>query len=58
MPSEGKEFLRNYLDNIAGTVTAGLGLVDILNTIKENNAPLVEFGRHICLRSRHEVIVV
>lgn len=34
MPSGGKEFLRNYLADIAGTVTAELGLVDILNTIK------------------------
>lgn len=29
-----KEFLRNYLADIAGTVTAELGLVDILNSIK------------------------
>lgn len=32
--SEGKEFLRNYLADIAGTITAELGLVDILDTIK------------------------
>lgn len=34
MPSGSKEFLRNYLADIAGTVTAELGLVDILNIIK------------------------
>ncbi len=34
MPSGGKEFLRNYLADIAGTVTAELGLVDILNMVK------------------------
>lgn len=33
--SESKEFLRNYLADIAGTVTAELGLVDILNSIKK-----------------------
>lgn len=32
LPSGGKEFLRNYL---AGTITAELGLVDILNTLKK-----------------------
>lgn len=35
MPLGGKEFLRNCLADIAGTVTAELGLVDILNAIKE-----------------------
>lgn len=34
MPSSSKEFLRNYLADIAGTVTTELGLVDILNTLK------------------------
>lgn len=33
--SEAKEFLRNYLADIAGTITAELGLVDILSTIKK-----------------------
>lgn len=33
-PSDGKEFMINYIADIAGTVTAELGLVDILNTIK------------------------
>lgn len=35
LPSGGKEFLRNYLADIAGTITAELGLVDILNTLKK-----------------------
>lgn len=35
MPSGEKEFLRNYLADIAGTITAELGLVDILNEIKK-----------------------
>lgn len=35
MPSGGKEFLRNYLADIAGTITAELGLVDILNELKK-----------------------
>lgn len=33
--SESKEFLRNYLADIAGTITAELGLIDILNTMKK-----------------------
>ena len=33
--SESKEFLRNYLTDIAGTITAELGLVDLLNAIKK-----------------------
>ena len=35
LPSGGKEFLRNYLADIAGTITAELGLVDLLNAIKK-----------------------
>ena len=35
LPSGEKEFLRNYLADIAGTITAELGLVDILNTLKK-----------------------
>lgn len=33
--SESKEFLRNYLADTAGTITAELGLVDLLNAIKK-----------------------
>ena len=33
--SESKEFLRNCLADIAGTITAELGLVDLLNAIKK-----------------------
>ena len=33
--SESKEFLRNYLADIACTITAELGLVDLLNAIKK-----------------------
>lgn len=33
--SERKEFLRNYLADVAGTITAELGLVDLLNAIKK-----------------------
>lgn len=29
-----KEFLRNYLADIAGTITAELGLIDLVNDIK------------------------
>lgn len=39
LPSGGKEFLRNYLADIAGTITAELGLVDILNTLKKKIMP-------------------
>ena len=35
LPSGGKESLRNYLADIAGTITAELGLVDILNTLRK-----------------------
>lgn len=34
VPSDGKEFMINYIADIAGTITAELGLVDILNAIK------------------------
>lgn len=33
--SDSKEFIRNYIADIAGTVTAELGLIDILNSIKK-----------------------
>ena len=33
--SESKEFLGNYLADIAGTITAELGPVDLLNAIKK-----------------------
>lgn len=33
--SESKEFLRNYLADIAGIITAELRLVDLLNAIKK-----------------------
>lgn len=33
--SDSKEFLKDYLANIAGTVTAELGLVDLLNAMKK-----------------------
>lgn len=29
-----KEFLRNYLADVAGTITAELGLVDLINSLK------------------------
>lgn len=35
LPSGGKEFLRNYLADIAGTVTAELGLIDLLKVFKK-----------------------
>lgn len=35
LPSGGKEFLGNYLADIAGTITAGLGLVDISDTLRK-----------------------
>lgn len=34
LPSDGKEFVINYVADIAGTVTAELGLVDILQAVK------------------------
>lgn len=34
LPSDGKEFVINYIADIAGTVTAELGLVDILQVVK------------------------
>lgn len=34
IPSGGKEFLNNYLADLAGTATSEFGLVDILKAIK------------------------
>lgn len=39
LPSDGKEFVLNYVADIAGTVTAELGLVDILQTVKSKVLP-------------------
>lgn len=34
LPSDGKEFMINYVADIAGTITSELGLVDILQAVK------------------------
>lgn len=39
LPSDSKEFVINYAADIAGTVTAELGLVDILQTVKNKILP-------------------